>query len=77
VSAGSFKPLTMRPVSETDVVLKAYKNTFTTVDNKIKKFQTNFKDLEDALVRRTTFRIELAVFRVLDKLEDIGKILLA
>jgi hypothetical protein len=62
----------MRPVSDVVVVLKAYKNAFYTIDEKINKFKTNFMKVEDALVRGTAFRVELAVFRVLDKLEDIG-----
>jgi 3-methyladenine DNA glycosylase AlkD len=63
---------TRSSVIDATAVLKAYKNSLTTVDDKINEFKSNFKDLEDALVQRTTIRIELAVFRVLDKLEDIG-----
>jgi hypothetical protein len=61
-------------VADSEAVLKAYKNSLTTIDDKINEFKSNFKDLEDALVQRTTLRTEIAVFRVLDKLADIGKL---
>jgi hypothetical protein len=61
----------MRPASDTDVVIKAYKNPFYIIDDKINKFKTNFMKLEDALDRGTAFLIKLPVFRVLDKVEDI------